>query len=197
MRKKNFTLMCLFLCIMLFVCACGKEIDPVSQKVMDDIESIGEITLEDEELIIKIKDTYNSLSDNQKDQVENYIDLLEAEEKLEELKVQIAEEITEAIQCYPDTSFKRMENIISISDFTTGESGSSYSYSFENYEDFKNSINEYNNYLKENFELVYLDSEGNRVEKYTNGGYSFYYNSEDNKMLDSDMSDFETVNYFV
>ena len=94
------------------------------------------------------------------------------------------------MKSYEAKLYVMANDIISISDFTTGESGSSYSYSFENYEDFKNSINEYNNYLKENFELVYLDSEGNRVEKYTNGGYSFYYNSEDNKMLDSDMSDF-------
>lgn len=177
------------------ICACGKKIDPVSQKLMDDIASIGEITIEDEELIVKTKETYESLSDNQKEQVENYIDLLEAEETLEELKKQIAGELAEALLCYPDSSFKRMENIITISDYTTRENGSSFEYTFQNYNDFRDAINEYNQYLKENFELVYLDSDGNQVNEYTTGGTSFYYNSEDKKMINSDMENFTyTIN---
>lgn len=58
--------------------SCGKQIDnevsnqidPVSQKVMDDINSIGEVSLENEELINKILETYKTLTDNQKNKLQ-------------------------------------------------------------------------------------------------------------------------------
>ena len=70
----------------LFLTACGK--DSVAQKVQDDIESIGEVTLEDEYLIEKTYETYNTLTDKQKNQVNNYADLLDARDKIDELKAE-------------------------------------------------------------------------------------------------------------
>lgn len=61
-------------------------IDPVSQKVVEDINSLGEVSLEDEELINNILETYKTLTDNQKEQVTNYIDLLKAQDTIIQLK---------------------------------------------------------------------------------------------------------------
>ena len=74
--------------------SCGKQadnevshqMDLVSQKVMDDINSIGDVSLEDEELINNILETYKTLTDNQKEQVKNYIDLLNAQDTITNLK---------------------------------------------------------------------------------------------------------------
>ncbi len=49
---------------------------------MDDIDSIGEVSLDDEELINVIMENYKTLTDNQKEQVNNYIDLLNAQDNI-------------------------------------------------------------------------------------------------------------------
>ena len=65
--------------------SCG-QVDEVSQLVMNEIDSIGDVSLEDETQINKINELYKSLTDKQKNQVENYIKLIEAQNTLEELK---------------------------------------------------------------------------------------------------------------
>ncbi len=67
------------------VIACG-SVDPVAQKVMDDINALGTIELSDETEIEKILNTYSTLTDSQKKQVDNYATLLEAQDKIDELK---------------------------------------------------------------------------------------------------------------
>ena len=49
---------------------------------MDDIDSIGEVSLDDEELINGIMENYKTLTGNQKEQVNNYIDLLNAQDNI-------------------------------------------------------------------------------------------------------------------
>ena len=61
--------------------SCGK-IDEVSKKVMDDIDSIGEVELSDQQLIERIESTYATLTDKQKEQVTNYAVLLNARDNL-------------------------------------------------------------------------------------------------------------------
>lgn len=68
---------------------CGK--DAAAQKVQDDINSIGEVTLDDESLIEETYETYNTLTDKQKNQVDNYADLLAAKDKIDELKTEANE----------------------------------------------------------------------------------------------------------
>ena len=63
----------------------SKTIDPVSQNMIEDIDSIGEVSLEDEELITKLTERYSSLTDEQKSQVTNYATLLTASDELEKL----------------------------------------------------------------------------------------------------------------
>lgn len=74
---------------MLFMSGCSK--DEVAQKIQDDISSIGEVTLDDESLIEKVYEEYNTLTDKQKNQVENYADLLEARDEIEILKAEAEE----------------------------------------------------------------------------------------------------------
>lgn len=79
--KKAILIFCL--CTILFT-GCGK-VDEVSQKVMDDIIKIETVELDDKELIEKIENTYLTLTEKQKEQVNNYADLLKARDKLDEL----------------------------------------------------------------------------------------------------------------
>lgn len=79
--------------------------DPVSQKVIDDISSIGDVTIEDKELIERITEIYATLTDSQKEQVTNYIDLVNAQEKISELEKeasQAEEESKEEEEADPD-----------------------------------------------------------------------------------------------
>lgn len=79
---------------------CGK-VDPVSEKMMNDINSIGEVTIEDEELINNLLDIYATLTEKQKEQVDNYVVLLEAENSLDELKKQeIQSEVVSETRAY-------------------------------------------------------------------------------------------------
>ena len=65
---------------------CGSSGDGVSQKMVDDINALGDITLEDETEIEKLIDRYATLTDEQKAAVKNYVDLLDAQDKIEEIK---------------------------------------------------------------------------------------------------------------
>lgn len=83
-------------CICLLACcSCGNTepsaqieettIDPVSEKISNDISSIGEVTIEDKELIETIEKTYSTLTDRQKDGISNYADLLNARDELNKI----------------------------------------------------------------------------------------------------------------
>lgn len=96
---KNYTKRCAVLLLasaMLFcIFGCGSEhkesdneIEPISQIIMEDIDSIGEVTLDDEALINKLIERYDSLTEEQKQQVTNYSVLTSAQEKLEALKTE-------------------------------------------------------------------------------------------------------------
>ena len=83
--KKKILLSLLLLNI--FACSVmgrGKP-DEVSTKMMNDIDAIGEVTIEDEETINNLQETYAILTDKQKNQVKNYSKLLEAKEQLDQI----------------------------------------------------------------------------------------------------------------
>ncbi len=62
------------------------SVDSLSEKMINDIDSIGEVELEDEELINKLVERYSTLTESQKEQITNYATLLIAQDKLDELK---------------------------------------------------------------------------------------------------------------
>lgn len=64
---------------------CATKIDEVSQKMMDDINAIGTVEISDEDAIEKAESLYSTLTDKQKEQVNNYADLLNARDKLDKL----------------------------------------------------------------------------------------------------------------
>ena len=64
----------------------NNKVDEVSQSVMNDIDSIGEVTLDDAELIEKTISRYSTLTEKQKNQVKNYSVLLDAEDQLRQLQ---------------------------------------------------------------------------------------------------------------
>ena len=61
-----------------------------AEAVEDDIEAIGVVTLDKEDAIVAARASYNSLSDDAKDFVSNLDTLVEAEERLTELKTEKA-----------------------------------------------------------------------------------------------------------
>ena len=84
MKKK---ILLSLLVLNIFACSvmgCGKT-DEVSTKMMNDIDAIGEVTIEDEETINNLQETYAILTDKQKNQVKNYSKLLEAKEQLDQI----------------------------------------------------------------------------------------------------------------
>lgn len=83
MKKKILMFCCL--CAFLLFYGCG-GVDEVAQKMIDDIDSIGTVSIDDEGKIDKLLTTYSSLTDKQKEQVSNYTVLLEAQDKIDELK---------------------------------------------------------------------------------------------------------------
>ena len=67
---------------------CGEkeeEIDLLSQDMMNKIETIGDVTIEDKELIEDLMETYAGMTERQKDQVKNYLTLKNAKDELDVL----------------------------------------------------------------------------------------------------------------
>lgn len=72
--------------IMLFgLSGCGK-VDEATQQVIDDINTIGEVDLDDASLITKIENEYASLTDEQKKKVSNIDTLYDAKKEYGELE---------------------------------------------------------------------------------------------------------------
>lgn len=112
MKKKVIFLLCI--CFVGLV-GCGK-VDDTSQKVIDDINSIGEVTEEDEVIIEKIEKIYITLTDKQKEQVDNYSTLLEARDeidKLNEEKKNAENEEKEAILCIQREYYVAIDEAVS------------------------------------------------------------------------------------
>lgn len=68
-----------------------------AQRVIDLIDSIGYVSLNSENKILRARAAYNSLTYAQKKLVYNYSTLLYAEERLEELKIEQVEDLIDAI----------------------------------------------------------------------------------------------------
>lgn len=75
---------------------CGK--DALALQMVEEINSIGEVTPEDEKLIIELEQTYSDMTDKQKNQVDNYVDLKNARRELDALKQAEAEEQRKAAE---------------------------------------------------------------------------------------------------
>lgn len=73
-----------FLSGILMLSGCGT--DPLSKQTMEEIDKIGKVELNDEESILDLEKTYSEMTDKQKNQVKNYVDLKNARRKLDELK---------------------------------------------------------------------------------------------------------------
>ena len=82
MKKK---ILILFMSAMVLLTGCSK--DPLSKQVSEEISQLGDdVTLDDEDTIIELENTYQNMTDKQKNQVKNYTDLREAGKKINELK---------------------------------------------------------------------------------------------------------------
>ena len=77
---------------------CGK--DPLAQDMINKIDALGEITIEDQTQIESLEETYSQMTEKQKNQVTNYIDLKNAREKLDGLKEEAAEKEQEEKEVY-------------------------------------------------------------------------------------------------
>lgn len=93
--------------VCLTMVGCGSQkVDEVSQKMIDDINALGEIQLADEDAINKLIDRYSTLTDAQKNSVTNYAALLDAQDKIELLKQEQVENQKQA-----EEDFLKQENV--------------------------------------------------------------------------------------
>ncbi len=85
--KKNITFI-LAVCICVFMCACGgkagAEKSPEAQKADELILAIGEVTADSGEAIVAAEEHYNTLTEEQKSEVESYDTLVAAKAAFEE-----------------------------------------------------------------------------------------------------------------
>ena len=88
---------CVFLCVLISIsiCACGKSENVKNLESL--ISSIGEVTLESEDLIISAEELYNNLSAEEKETVENYSLLVAARENYDTLTIERVEALIQDI----------------------------------------------------------------------------------------------------
>lgn len=82
MMKKFLLVFCM---MALFLVGCGAK-DKAVEKVIEEIDSIGTVRLSDKDTIEQALNHYSQLTDRQKEAVENYVELMEAQDKLKELE---------------------------------------------------------------------------------------------------------------
>lgn len=82
--KKKLVLLLLSGIVCFPLSACGKP-SPEAQEVIDEIDSIGDVTLDDESLISQIEDDYLELTDDQQKEVKNFDVLVESKDEIDEL----------------------------------------------------------------------------------------------------------------
>lgn len=89
----------LLACLVIFstTILAGCSTDPLAKDTMEKIDSIGEVTLDDEELITELEQTYSEMTDEQKNQVKNYVDLKNARDELDDLIAEKEQEEQEAL----------------------------------------------------------------------------------------------------
>ena len=81
MKKK---MLILFISFTILLSGCQK--DPLSEQVSQEISQLENVTLDDEDTVTELENTYENMTDKQKNQVKNYVALREAKKKIEELK---------------------------------------------------------------------------------------------------------------
>ena len=81
MKKK---MLILFISSTILLSGCQK--DPLSEQVSQEISQLENVTLDDEDTVTELENTYENMTDKQKNQVKNYVALREARKKIEELK---------------------------------------------------------------------------------------------------------------
>lgn len=101
--------------VLVLLTGCSK--DPLSQRMIDDIKSIGDVTLDDEDLIIDLENTYAEMTDKQKNQVNNYIDLKDARKELDALKESQEESIAESERIAESESIEQLNELLSTSQY--------------------------------------------------------------------------------
>ena len=91
-EKKRVLKFVLVLCSIIILTSCGNKIDEASQKVIDEINALGQISLDDEEKVNSVYEEYRSLSEKQKNHVTNVSTLISAKEEIARLKGKQLEE---------------------------------------------------------------------------------------------------------
>lgn len=75
--RKHVIAICVTMMLSLLFVACG--VDKETQKVIDDINSIGDVTLESQDALSEVRKEYNALTEEQQKKVNNYIKYEEAQ----------------------------------------------------------------------------------------------------------------------
>lgn len=110
MKKK---ILILFMSAMVLLTGCSK--DPLSKQVSEEISQLGDVTLDDEDKVMELEQTYENMTDKQKNQVKNYTDLREARKKIDKLNY-VQENTSEILEdpAYPEAieACERIEEVV-------------------------------------------------------------------------------------
>ncbi|SCY68636.1 hypothetical protein SAMN02910292_02490 [Lachnospiraceae bacterium XBB2008] len=83
MKSLAKSILLILICVSLI--GCGAK-DPVAERMIQDIDSIGEVSFDDKEKIEQLFERYSVLTDKQKEQVTNYVVLLDAMDEMNSLE---------------------------------------------------------------------------------------------------------------
>lgn len=92
--------------------------DEIAQKMIDDIEAIGDVNIYDEDAINKAEALYNTLTENQKNQVTNYIKLVEARRQIDILIAQKEKSDAAKIEDEYQENYNKVVELIFVSGTT-------------------------------------------------------------------------------
>lgn len=110
MKKK---MLILFISSTILLSGCQK--DPLSEQVSQEISQLENVTLDDEDTVTELENTYENMTDKQKNQVKNYTDLREARKKIDKLKY-VQENTSEILEdpAYSEAveACKRIEEVV-------------------------------------------------------------------------------------
>lgn len=202
MKKK---MLILFISSTILLSGCQK--DPLSEQVSQEISQLENVTLDDEDTVTELENTYENMTDKQKNQVKNYTALREARKKIDKLKY-VQENTSEILEdpAYSEAveACEKVEETIPaatnirIQDITIYEDSDEYShyvrinmlYDTENKHDV--ALNTISTFFAETYSLTYVEGDKHNGYEALNQYFTLPKQKERTRQLDLDI-----IEYFL
>lgn len=185
---------------------CSK--DPLSKQVSEEISQLGEdVTLDDEGKVMELEQTYENMTDKQKNQVKNYTDLREARKKIDKLNY-VQENTSEILEdpAYPEAieACEKIEEVvpeatnIQIKDVVIYEDPDEYSHYvkinvlYDTEKEHEASLNMISTFFGERYSRTYPEGDKHKGYEAMNQYFTLPKQKERTRQLDLDI-----IKYFL